>query len=87
LHKDEIRSAFAAPVSTLFYLQPLNRGQSHIWGYAFIGGGLGHGVGLSQIGAQSLARLGWSSSQILQFYYPGTRIQQLSQKIKFFSRD
>lgn len=87
LYKDEVRSAFAAPVSTLFYLQPLNKGQSHIWGYAFIGGGLGHGVGLSQIGAQSLARLGWSSSQILHFYYPGTSIQKLSQEIKFFSRD
>jgi SpoIID/LytB domain protein len=78
LYKDEVRSAFAAPKSTLFYLQPLNRGEAKIWGYVFIGGGLGHGVGLSQTGAQNLAKLGWSSSKILQFYYPGTQIQQLS---------
>jgi SpoIID/LytB domain protein len=77
LHKDEVRSAFAAPVSTLFYLQPLNKGKSELWGYAFIGGGLGHGVGLSQVGAQNLAQLGWSSPKILQFYYPGTQIQIL----------
>ncbi|ARV58351.1 amidase [Nostocales cyanobacterium HT-58-2] len=77
LHKDEVRSAFAAPVSTLFYLQPLNKGKSELWGYAFVGGGLGHGVGLSQIGAQNLAKLGWSSPKILQFYYPGTKIQIL----------
>ncbi|MFO5493284.1 MAG: SpoIID/LytB domain-containing protein [Cuspidothrix sp.] len=76
LHKDEVRSAFAAPVSTFFYIQPLNKGQKNIWGYAFIGGGLGHGVGLSQTGAQNLAKLGWSSTKILQFYYPGTKIKE-----------
>jgi len=82
LHKDEVRSAFAAPTSTLFYIQPLNKGKSKLWGYAFIGGGLGHGVGLSQTGAQNLAKLGWSSPKILQFYYPGTQIQVLSEEVK-----
>ncbi|MEH1769306.1 SpoIID/LytB domain-containing protein [Nostoc sp.] len=82
LHKDEVRSAFAAPVSTLFYIEPLNKGKAELWGYAFIGGGLGHGVGLSQTGAQNLAKLGWSSPKILQFYYPGTQIKILSKEIK-----
>ena len=82
LHKDEVRSAFAAPTSTLFYIKPLNKGKSELWGYAFIGGGFGHGVGLSQTGAQNLAKLGWSSPKILQFYYPGTQIQILSKEIK-----
>lgn len=82
LHKDEVRSAFAAPISTLFYLQPLNKGKPDLWGYAFIGGGLGHGVGLSQTGAQNLAKLGWSSPKILQFYYPGTQIKILEREIK-----
>lgn len=81
LHKDEVRSAFIAPVSTLFYLQPVNKGNSGLWGYAFVGGGLGHGVGLSQVGAQNLAQLGWSSPKILQFYYPGTKIQILGNGI------
>ncbi|WP_341525629.1 SpoIID/LytB domain-containing protein [Nostoc sp. UHCC 0302] len=83
LHKDEVRSAFAAPRSTLFYLEPLNKGKPDLWGYAFIGGGLGHGVGLSQTGAQNLAKLGWSSPKILQFYYPNTQIKMLSDEIKF----
>jgi SpoIID/LytB domain protein len=83
LHKDEVRSAFFAPVSTLFYLEPLNKGTSELWGYAFIGGGLGHGVGLSQTGAQNLAKQGWSSPKILQFYYPGTQIKLLSNDIQF----
>lgn len=84
LQKDEVRSAFAAPRSTLFYLQPLNKGKPGVWGYAFIGGGLGHGVGLSQTGAQNLAKLGWSNAKILQFYYPGTEIKLLSSEIKPF---
>jgi SpoIID/LytB domain protein len=62
---------------------PLNKGKEDLWGFAFIGGGLGHGVGLSQTGAQNLAKLGWSSSKILQFYYPGTKLQRLSEEIKF----
>ncbi|MEB3182307.1 MAG: SpoIID/LytB domain-containing protein [Nostocaceae cyanobacterium] len=82
LHKDEVRSAFVAPISTLFYLQPLNKGQSSIWGYAFVGGGFGHGVGLSQNGAQELAKQGWSSTQILQFYYPGTQLQVFNEGIR-----
>ncbi len=82
LYKDEVRSAFIAPRSTLFYLQPVNKGETNLWGYAFVGGGLGHGVGLSQTGAQNLAKLGWSSAKILQFYYPDTQIQILSNKIK-----
>lgn len=83
LHKDEVRSAFVAPRSTLFYLEPLNKGQPNLWGYAFVGGGLGHGVGLSQTGAQNLAKLGWSNPKILQFYYPGTQIKILSNEIQF----
>lgn len=81
LEKDEIRSAFAAPRSTLFYLEPIaNQAKADnntLWGYAFVGGGMGHGVGLSQIGAYGLAKLGWSSDRILNFYYPGTQIQPL----------
>lgn len=87
LEKDEVRSAFSAPRSTLFYLQPLNKGTNTLWGYAFVGGGFGHGVGLSQTGSQRLAKLGWSSTRILNFYYPGTEIQPLSDRITFYADD
>ncbi|BAZ07166.1 SpoIID/LytB domain-containing protein [Calothrix sp. NIES-3974] len=83
LKKDEVRSAFLAPISAFYYLQPLNKGTPGLWGYAFVGGGMGHGVGLSQIGAQNLAKQGWSSERILQFYYPGTQVQLLNNSIKF----
>lgn len=38
------------------------------------GRGFGHGVGLSQWGAQEKARKGLSAEAILQFYYPGSGI-------------
>jgi SpoIID/LytB domain protein len=81
--KDDIRSAFRPPRSTLFYLQPIYGADKTLKGYAFIGGGLGHGVGMSQTGAFNLAKVGWSSQQILNFYYPGAQIQPLNQSITF----
>lgn len=53
-------------------------------GYAFVGGGFGHGVGMSQTGAYNLGDLGWSSDRILSFYYPGTQIQPLNGDIVFW---
>lgn len=83
--KDDVRSAFKAPVSTLFYLEPVYNPDNTLKGYSFIGGGLGHGVGLSQTGAYTLAQQGWNSNQILQFYYPGTKIQPLNTSITFWT--
>jgi SpoIID/LytB domain protein len=53
-------------------------------GYAFVGGGFGHGVGMSQTGAYNLGKLGWSGSRILSFYYPGTQLQMLNPAIVFW---
>lgn len=53
-------------------------------GYAFVGGGLGHGVGMSQTGAYNLGDLGWSNSQILNFYYPGAQLQPLTTAITYW---
>jgi SpoIID/LytB domain protein len=81
LQKNEVRSAFSAPLSTLFYLEPIYETNQQIKAYAFIGGGFGHGVGLSQFGSYNLAKLGWSAEKILAFYYPGTKIQPLDSSI------
>jgi SpoIID/LytB domain protein len=88
LEKDEILRAFYAPLSTLFYVEPVYKKDSKdsksLKGYAFIGGGFGHGVGMSQTGSYKLAKMGWSSQRILSFYYPGTQIQPLSDSIAFW---
>jgi len=42
--------------------------------FTFNGAGWGHGVGLSQYGAQGMAASGASTSEILQHYYTGTQV-------------
>jgi len=42
------------------------------------GKGLGHGIGLCQYGAKEMAVRGESYRDILEFYYPGTRIKTVS---------
>ena len=70
--KDEIIDAFAPPNSTFFRLEPIYQDQGKdkvLTGYTFIGGGLGHGVGMSQTGSYNLAKMGFTYDRILNFYY------------------
>jgi len=42
---------------------------------SFSGEGLGHGVGMCQIGAYELAKRGYNYRQILSFYYPDFQVK------------
>ncbi len=42
--------------------------------FVVVGGGWGHGAGMSQYGAQGAGRLGCSAEQILTTYFPGTAL-------------
>ncbi|MGM0744438.1 MAG: SpoIID/LytB domain-containing protein [Bacteroidota bacterium] len=44
----------------------------------FSGKGLGHGVGMCQWGAKGFANAGWNYSDILSFYFSGTKIVDLN---------
>ena len=72
LRLDNIRRVLRDLPSTLFIINQLQEG---VWEVS--GGGFGHGVGLSQAGAISLAKRGWSLNQILSHYYPGTDFRTL----------
>lgn len=43
-------------------------------GYLVLGGGYGHGVGMSQCGADAMAKQGASCEEIIAEYYPGTEL-------------
>ena len=43
-------------------------------GYLIAGGGYGHGVGMSQCGADAMAQQGFTCEEIIEEYYPGTEI-------------
>jgi len=46
-------------------------------GYTLYGGGFGHGVGLSQNGAQNMAKQGILAEDILLFFYEGCKVDVL----------
>ena len=46
-------------------------------GIKAIGSGFGHGIGLCQMGARGRSKAGQSFREILQAYYPGTKIEQM----------
>ena len=60
-----------APPSSFFRIQPDGNNIELIDGHGF-----GHGIGLSQWGAQTLARRGWRARSILQTYYPHSWIHK-----------
>lgn len=68
---EEFRKAvgYAVIPSTQFEIESVGRE------VVFAGYGAGHAVGLCQWGAKELAELGYAYPVILQYYYPGTELQ------------
>jgi len=72
-------SEAAAPVllpSAFFMISTSKEGEDVV-GYTIIGGGFGHGVGMSQNGAKAMAAKDWSYEDILTFYYEGSNIASI----------
>lgn len=57
--------------SVYFYVQPVKEG------IVLFGGGLGHGIGMSQYGADGYAKQGADMEEILDFYYQDTDLYPL----------
>lgn len=60
--------------SAFFYLEEKKKGEK-VTGYRLIGGGYGHGVGMSQNGAKAMLDEGYSCEEVLKHYYPGATIE------------
>lgn len=59
--------------SAFFVIEP-SHDKKNVIGYNIIGGGFGHGVGMSQNGARNMALHGLDAEQILNFFYEGCDI-------------
>lgn len=59
--------------SAFFVIEP-SHDKKNMIGYNIIGGGFGHGVGMSQNGAKNMALQGLGAEQILNFFYEGCEI-------------
>ena len=62
---------FQSMWSTLFFIEPVVKGNVATGGFRIFGGGFGHGVGLSQVGAVGMASKGHDYQQILKHYFQG----------------
>ena len=57
-----------------FFAIDRNEKNNQLKSVTIIGGGYGHGVGLSQNGVQGLAQEGFSYDEITEYFYPGTEL-------------
>ncbi|HEX7714676.1 MAG TPA: SpoIID/LytB domain-containing protein [Bacillota bacterium] len=74
LKGDKIRSAMGGLRSNLFVVEA-KLGKDGLPEYfIFSGAGWGHGIGMDQSGAAGMAAAGYSSTDILKHYYPGTQL-------------
>ncbi|MBE5871711.1 MAG: SpoIID/LytB domain-containing protein [Lachnospiraceae bacterium] len=70
-----------SPVTTMlpsaFAVIECEKEGEEVTGYKVIGGGYGHGIGLSQNGAKDMAEAGYSCGEIMQFFYEGIKLEDL----------
>lgn len=55
----------------------ITEGEEKVESYVVIGGGFGHGIGMSQNGARAMGNLGYTYEEILQFFYDGITLSKL----------
>jgi stage II sporulation protein D len=73
IHKPYLRRFFGRELFPSNHFA-LNVGKTDV---EISGVGQGHGVGMPQLGAKTMAELGWNYKQILNFYFPGHRLKKL----------
>jgi stage II sporulation protein D len=71
-----IRSALGLR-EQLFVIDRRFDANGRVTGFIFKGRGWGHGVGMCQVGAYGLAKLGWSYDRILKNYYTGIELTRM----------
>lgn len=60
--------------SAFLVVEPDGRTDAGVQKFAIYGGGFGHGAGMSQNGAQGMAKAGMKYDEILKFFYDGVEI-------------
>ncbi len=58
----------------------LNKENGYVTGYNLIGGGFGHGVGMSQNAAREMGNLGMNYREILTYFYENSDIKTIKTK-------
>ena len=75
-HDGSIREDFPLLPSAFAYIDIERDTDGNITYINIIGGGYGHGVGMSQYGTYGLSLLGKSYIEIIEHYYPGCELKK-----------
>lgn len=71
IRQDDSAYESSALLPSAYLIIDVVKSGGNVVGYKVIGGGFGHGVGMSQNGARAMALAGRDCEAILSFYYPG----------------
>lgn len=74
----EVASASLLP--SAFCIISVVKEDGVVVGYTITGGGYGHGVGMSQNGAKSMAEQDWNYEEILTFFYEGSSLTSMQRE-------
>ena len=78
-HYAQRQDGTEADVPTLlpsaFFLLETSKEEETVVGYTIIGGGYGHGIGMSQNGARNMALSGMNAEEILTFFYENSAVE------------
>lgn len=69
--QDGVYASCSSLLPSAFFLLCKVVDKGEVKGYTLIGGGYGHGAGMSQSAASQMALQGWSAQEILTFFYEG----------------
>ena len=70
----------SATLPSAFIASEKRTGEDGSLSFHIYGGGFGHGVGMSQNGAQGMAKTGKGYKQILDFFYHGTELRECNER-------
>lgn len=76
-------SEVASPsiLPSAFFIIDVIKEKDNVVGYTLVGGGFGHGVGMSQNGARQMAKSGYTAQDILLFFYDDCLIQNVYEDV------
>ncbi len=77
VRQDGSEIAVSSLLPSAYFSLMIQQEEEGVTGYRLMGGGYGHGVGMSQNGAKEMAKKGFLSEDILTFFYQSCEVKQI----------
>ena len=77
MRQDGSKAASSSLLPSGYFTIMTGKEEDIVVGYRLAGGGYGHGVGMSQNGAKEMAKKGFTSEDILTFFYDSCEVRDV----------